>query len=134
MTSNWQHQGRLTAARPASLRSRPTRWPRRRPRPKRRRSRRCGRGSCCRARNGRRSTSSGGSCEVEGYNGFNGWWFGTFFDYFSTYWEEKKTQLTFIFFRGVETTNQWLYNYSLYGFIVVYTRTYKWKFHPMCVL
>ena len=47
---------------------------------------------------------------------------------------KKKTQLTFIFFRGVETTNQWLYNYSLYGFIVVYTRTYKWKFHPMCVL
>jgi hypothetical protein len=34
----------------------------------------------------------------------SGWWLGTFF-YFSIYWE-LSSQLTFIFFRGVETTNQ----------------------------
>ena len=35
----------------------------------------------------------------------SGWWFGTWFFWLSVYWEES-SQLTFIFFRGLKTTNQ----------------------------
>ena len=35
----------------------------------------------------------------------SGWWFGTWILWLSIYWEES-SQLTIIFFRGVETTNQ----------------------------
>ena len=35
----------------------------------------------------------------------SGWWFGCHHFYFPTYWESS-SQLTFIFFRGVQTTNQ----------------------------
>ena len=45
---------------------------------------------------------------------WSGWWFGTWTDYFSIYWEES-SQLTFIFFRGVETTNQWLIGVHVLG-------------------
>ena len=47
---------------------------------------------------------------------YTGWWFGTFFCSIS-YMGCHPPHLTFIFFRGVETTNQYIYIYPLYIYI-----------------
>ena len=55
--------------------------------------------------------------------GRSGWWFGTWI-YCSIDWEES-SQLTFIFSRGVETTNQThIYIYSIYIYIYIYMCVY----------
>ena len=50
---------------------------------------------------------------------YTGWWFGTFFIFHFIY-GMSSFPLTFNIFRGVKTTNQYIYNY-IYTYIHIYT-------------
>ena len=50
---------------------------------------------------------------------WSGWWFGTWI-LFSHILEMSSSQLTFIFFRGVATTNQWLLGWSCDNMIIFF--------------